>query len=706
MIEITPEQQTKLDSISNLISNEFKLDNAQKDKFHELNACVSDSSKRLHRSLRQFESDVAIIIVAGMLKAGKSTLINLLARDKNASPVGFGVDTTLRPALIYMGKEDEPGQICVYRNELNQPVCPEEGPDENYQKELAQYKQAYDDSMNAIIDKLRGIHDEESSKKILSPVKYELTQKNLRSVLCKKAGMDNMLPDEPLLVTVRTPYNKEVTLLKSGNYLLDMPGLDSPNAEAALDMDRYTKLIDQCDMAICLQSSVAPLNEKAKRMFSDVLKIRNSATVWVIQNTMLNKPWLEPDAVAKELEEQRVKANALISQLRKGAPLSVTNLGMAYAGYLEDEDRLRSGERLSGYSLESDTVSRESLQNASEFAKVESDLMRSMEENGSRVRFKACVNNLKIQLDNINKVLSKRKEEVNKEIEDRKLERKKWNDFSSDLEQNLAKIECPSDITPNPKCEDLETELESIFTKALASNSKLRQDSFYGSDVNTFLDEISKECQKACEAFLTKFQMKDMKIHQKGDDLGMASFCNKTLDGYMQDIKKALLEKSYSSEGSKIKRLLESDKLNFCQNIENANLPGKESDFKINPKTRSKDYVIKKSIGIQIITFGMWTEGSYEADKTDPEKVWRDDKNKIINDNLKEVKDFLTKRARGWCNDLLQNSVQCGASDFKREVEAEQKSVSDRLNDYEDEKVLIDDLIEVINKCKGLNNSI
>ena len=51
-------------------------------------------------ALDSFESQKFVITCIGMLKAGKSTLVNLFSRNKLASPTGFGVDTTLRPALI------------------------------------------------------------------------------------------------------------------------------------------------------------------------------------------------------------------------------------------------------------------------------------------------------------------------------------------------------------------------------------------------------------------------------------------------------------------------------------------------------------------------------------------------------------------------------------------------------------------------------
>ena len=60
-----------------------------------------------------FDSEYFVVSCIGMLKSGKSTLINLLARSKDASPTGFGFDTTLRPALITSSTEPH-GTIEVW----------------------------------------------------------------------------------------------------------------------------------------------------------------------------------------------------------------------------------------------------------------------------------------------------------------------------------------------------------------------------------------------------------------------------------------------------------------------------------------------------------------------------------------------------------------------------------------------------------------
>lgn len=72
-------------------------------KNEEKDGYISDLSERdwiqIARALEQFKANNLIVVVTGLLKAGKSTLVNLLAGSADVSPVGYGVDTTLRLLL-------------------------------------------------------------------------------------------------------------------------------------------------------------------------------------------------------------------------------------------------------------------------------------------------------------------------------------------------------------------------------------------------------------------------------------------------------------------------------------------------------------------------------------------------------------------------------------------------------------------------------
>ena len=124
------EQQNSLSSIEGNLNRLQQLKNSisflQEEEGRKFEAELFKIHKSFDRELSQFKSSTPIIITTGMLKAGKSTLVNLLARTTLASPTGYGIDTTLRPALIRMSEQHDKvtarkGEIIVYYNEGGDP---------------------------------------------------------------------------------------------------------------------------------------------------------------------------------------------------------------------------------------------------------------------------------------------------------------------------------------------------------------------------------------------------------------------------------------------------------------------------------------------------------------------------------------------------------------------------------------------------------
>ncbi len=158
-------------------------------------------------ALDAFGAEHFVVACIGMLKSGKSTLINLLARNKGASPTGFGFDTTLRPALVTCTEESQ-GAIEIWL-----PNDPE--------------KQLTKVSLNEVFLCLRKVKKPEEVKGA-SCHAYPLTPANLENALCKAVleADNNMLPCEPVMVVVKVPPYKD-SPLSSEIVLLDTPGLDS-----------------------------------------------------------------------------------------------------------------------------------------------------------------------------------------------------------------------------------------------------------------------------------------------------------------------------------------------------------------------------------------------------------------------------------------------------------------------------------------------
>ena len=95
---------------------------------------------------------------------------------------------------------------------------------------------------------------------------YPLTPANLENALCKGVleADNNMLPCEPVMIVVKVPPNKD-SPLSSEIVLLDTPGLDSGLSNWTKESsERYSWIIENSDLLLFLQSSVAPLNRKRR----------------------------------------------------------------------------------------------------------------------------------------------------------------------------------------------------------------------------------------------------------------------------------------------------------------------------------------------------------------------------------------------------------------------------------------------------------
>lgn len=454
------------------------------------------------RSIRQFTAlDTMIIVTCGMLKAGKSTLINLLARSEMASPVDFGVDTTLRPAVVRMG-ESAHGRIRSFYAH---------GGKEERKAALLQ-----------VFDVLRGValvksaaFDEES---------VPLTPTNLRDFLCGKVP-SGLLTREPLLVVVETPYQADVPCLLSGNcMLLDMPGLDSANAE--LSIDDYAEVVAQCDMMFYVQSSVSPLNDAAKKLLKLVLSHRHADTTYIIQNCMMAQMWRLPETQRAAQERQAQRAWTDIVECFKagenrtsadGVRCHPMNLGMAYDALVGEKSVLNTA----GVMPDGRAITAELLAELSSFLGFEDDVRRNMSMYGLRYRVQHCVDGVAGSLEEIRHMLNRHiVETLQPAAAKAEADWKAWAQVKQELE-NLQN----DTVLPAPATGALLSDAaETLLRNALGSVHEqlyLEKEEQYrplkniggeakGSVMDSFLEECSEEMAKKLEALVNACSLDDV----------------------------------------------------------------------------------------------------------------------------------------------------------------------------------------------------
>ena len=354
-----------------LNENELKQINALKRSFstpatfhalpNEDVSSIADWTACLMNALDAFGSEHFVVACIGMLKSGKSTLINLLARSKDASPTGFGFDTTLRPALI-TSSTDPHGTIEIWL-----PNTPEQ--------KLTKA------SLNEVFLCLRKVKKPEDVKGASCHV-YPLTPANLENALCKAVleADNNMLPCEPVMVVVKVPPNKD-SPLSSEIVLLDTPGLDSGLSNWTKDSaELYSWIIENSDLLLFLQSSVAPLNKNAATILRDIHVKSPNTPVWLVQNEMCAKPWLPLERITEENNKQRTQAARMFNTVSHAFKQVYANLGKADSAIFDD---------VLGGKL------RKELLHDSQFSSAETNIKNDLISNIVPIRRRNCIDAVK-----------------------------------------------------------------------------------------------------------------------------------------------------------------------------------------------------------------------------------------------------------------------------------------------------------------------
>ena len=205
-----------------------------------------------------------------------------------------------------------------------------------------------------------------------------MTPANLENALCKAVleADNNMLPCEPVMVVVKVPRNSE-SPLTSEIILLDTPGLDSGISNWTKDSaERYSWIIENSDLLLFLQSSVAPLNKNAAAILRDIHAKSPNTPVWLVQNEMCAKPWLPLERITEENTKQRTQAARIFNNISHAFKLVYANLGKADSAIFDDT----LGGKL-----------RITLLNESKFASVESNIKNDLISNIGPIRRRNCI---------------------------------------------------------------------------------------------------------------------------------------------------------------------------------------------------------------------------------------------------------------------------------------------------------------------------
>lgn len=271
-------------------------------KYASTDGDVAAGLRKIANRAKEYADRSFVILVAGPVKSGKSTFVNLVA-NAFVSPTHF-LECTVRPSII--SSTDYPSEevITAYRSK---------NPDRAVEQ------------VDAIIDSLRGLAKPADIPEVMTE-SWPLTEANIdEHVALDLSDMDN---DGTLMTTIRTPGGK---LLTNGVYLIDMPGFDGSRAN--LDSPLYRTIAARADLIILVQSSNSAITKVSDDFFRLLKENNRNVPVCLLHNVFDAAHWRAEDLKTEVVKEHMDYAVARIKE--KGFNLDgknayVANLGMVW----------------------------------------------------------------------------------------------------------------------------------------------------------------------------------------------------------------------------------------------------------------------------------------------------------------------------------------------------------------------------------------
>ena len=262
---------------------------------------------RITQRRRAFISNTFFMVTFGMLKAGKSTLVNTFV-GKIVSPVGRAKETTLRSSIIMASDKDNKEGIYLYSPKVNAQSSESDKVIE-WQKHNGIKLMGF----------LTGLTTKEEFLQSFKEDCISFSEPALERFLTSETVPEypNILP--PVIRVDASGANKEVgaaNLLKDGVAIVDTPGLDG--AKANKDTDPYMKsLMLYGDYFLLVQSSMSAINKSCRELIAHLYHETKNAPLLVVFNEIASNFWLQPDVEKEKLrKDSETTSQELAEQLR------------------------------------------------------------------------------------------------------------------------------------------------------------------------------------------------------------------------------------------------------------------------------------------------------------------------------------------------------------------------------------------------------
>lgn len=271
---------------------------------------VDEFRNELIQIENETRSEMYFIMIAGGIKSGKSSLINLLSREEVAK-TQLGQETTLRPSIISRGNEDK--IIVYYRSDSNEK-----------------------EALNAAISHIKGFDQNSSGLK-----KYGVRAEPIEFTVDNtyKYTATNQATNSQNIILVNIRINTESSIFQENIAIIDTPGIDGNKAT----VNNPITLLDRTDYLLFLQSSVSPLNISSSK-FLEKIQVETVATpTRLVHNKFSLKQWRKVNGSEADIKSIENALKLLEDNLnRKDISAIVVDIGKAEDGLSKDSDILEA----------------------------------------------------------------------------------------------------------------------------------------------------------------------------------------------------------------------------------------------------------------------------------------------------------------------------------------------------------------------------
>lgn len=402
---------------------------------------------RLYRRSKEYKNGSFIMLVVGPVKSGKSTLVNLLAH-RYVSPTDK-LECTIRPSIISCAESHEECSIEVYTAK-----------DENRKEE----------DLDLIIDKLRGIIEDESEiREHLTKKVFPLNNDNINAYITPSYNKG----DNSIITSISTTGSKLLKSTDSGKiFIADMPGFDGNRVN--LSNSLYDAISKRVDLILFVHSSVSAFNVTSNEYLEKLREYNGTVPVFLIHNVFDANFWKNKETRLKDVERQ--SKNEYDEIKSKGFNIepdyiSCINLGMVTDYINKDENCLPEFDE-------------ELKKEYDAFENIEEKLYNKITTNISKLRLDRCLDRTEKLKNDLIELIKRNKAALKNRKEDK-----------DSFENAFASLDKITGLTS--------TEIEEIIDNVASDANRFIFRSQAKSRVNKSMS--TKECMACLRQILTSF---------------------------------------------------------------------------------------------------------------------------------------------------------------------------------------------------------